>query len=369
MNTRTFLATEDTEEKLFLPFSALSVSSVAHWSRFSFLLLPALLAACGTQAPRPVDERGEAPIAAVPPAPTSAPAAKKPGPPTKFGGGYKDDGPGDGPAVDPDTIPDAVPKAEPLHRFANNPYSVFGRDYKPLRELKPYKARGIGSWYGRRYHGQKTSSGEIYDMYAMTAAHPVLPIPSYARVTNPANGKSVVVRINDRGPFHAGREIDLSWTAAYKLGYTGQGSTLVEVESVFPGQLPAVVQTPPSRDTAPGFAGGITSAPAPHREDEADPIVRLAAAEPEPPLPPLPQVQDGRGHFLQLGAFGNRDNAEALRMRLARELGELSGRLVVQSGGGLFRVQLGPWPDAAAAQLAGVRLRESFGMAPVVVQR
>jgi rare lipoprotein A len=102
------------------------------------------------------------------------------------------------------------------------------------------------------------------------------------------------------------------------------------------------------------------------REDGADPIAGLAAAEPEPPLP---QLQDWRGHFLQLGAFGNRDNAEALRMRLARELGELSGKLVVQASGGLFRVQLGPWPNAAAAQLAGVRLRESFGMAPMVVQR
>ena len=310
-------------------------------------LLPFFLAACGGQPPRAVDERGAAPAPAVPPAPTSSSAAKKPVPPAKFGGGYKDDGPGDGPAVDPDTIPDAVPKPEPLHRFANNPYSVFGRDYKPLRELKPYKGRGIGSWYGRRYHGQKTSSGEIYDMYAMTAAHPILPIPSYVRVTNPANGKSVVVRINDRGPFHAGREIDLSWTAAYKLGYTGQGSTLVEVESVLPGQLPAV-------------------ALAPRRAEEDDPIVRLAAAESEPPLP---QMEDGRGHFLQLGAFGNRDNAEALRARLARELGDLSGKLTVQARGGLFRVQLGPWPDAAAAQLEGVRLRESFGMAPVVVQR
>jgi rare lipoprotein A len=310
------------------------------------LLLLAFLAACGTQALRPVDDRGAAPAAAVPPAPTPAPAAKKPAP-AKFGGGYKDDGPGDGPAIDPDTIPDAVPRAEPLHRFANNPYSALGRDYVPLRELKPYKARGIGSWYGRRYHGQKTSSGEIYDMYAMTAAHPVLPIPSYVRVTNPANGKSVVLRVNDRGPFHAGREIDLSWTAAYKLGYTGQGSTLVEVESVLPGQLSAV-------------------APAPRPEDAADPIARLAAAEPEPPLP---QVQDARGHYLQLGAFGNRDNAEALRARLARELGELSGKLVVQASGSLYRVQLGPWPDATAAQLAGVRLRESFGMAPLVVQR
>lgn len=323
------------------------------------------LAACGTQTSRPVEDRGEAP-AAVPPAPTSAPAAKKPGAPAKFGGGYKDDGPGDGPAVDPDTIPDAIPRAEPLHRFANNPYSALGRDYVPLRELKPYKARGIGSWYGRRYHGQKTSSGEIYDMYAMTAAHPILPIPSYVRVTNPANGKSVVVRVNDRGPFHAGREIDLSWTAAWKLGYTGQGSTLVDVESVLPGQLPAVAQGPSARDTAPASAGGISSAPSPRREDGEDPIARLAAAEPEPPLP---QVQDGRGHFLQLGAFGNRDNAEALRSRLARELGELSAKLAVQASGGLYRVQLGPWPDAAAAQLAGARLRESLGMVPLVVQR
>jgi rare lipoprotein A len=324
-----------------------------------------MLAACGTQAPRPVDDRSGTP-AAMSPAPTLKPEAKRPGAPAKFGGGYKDDGPGDGPAIDPDTISDAVPKPEPLHRFANNPYSVLGRDYVPLRALKPYRGYGIGSWYGRRYHGQKTSSGEIYDMYGMTAAHPILPIPSYVRVTNPANGKSVVVRINDRGPFHAGREIDLSWTAAYKLGYLDRGSSPVEVESVFPGEQRAVVQTPPARDSAPGSAGGIPSAPASRRGDADDPIARMAAAEPEPPLP---QVQDTRGHFLQLGAFGNRDNAESLRARLARELGELAGKLVVQSAGKLFRVQLGPWPDAAAAQRAGVDLREVLGMAPVVVQR
>jgi len=320
--------------------------------RPALLLLPLLVAACGTQAPRPVTDRGETPGAAVPPAPTFASAAKKPVSPAKFGGGYKDDGPGDGPAVDPDTIPDAVPKPEPLHRFANKPYSVFGRDYVPLREHKPYKGRGIGSWYGKRYHGQKTSSGEIYDMYAMTAAHPILPIPSYVRVTNPANGRAVVVRVNDRGPFHAGREIDLSWTAAFKLGYVGQGSTLVEVESVLPGQTPATLV--PAR------------APSSPAASEDDPIAKLAVAEPEPALP---EVRDERGHFLQLGAFGNRDNAEALRARLARELGDLAEKLVVQSAGKLFRVQLGPWPDAAAAQQAGGRLRESFGMTPVVVQR
>lgn len=267
-------------------------------------------------------------------------------PAIKYSGGfYQDDGPGDRPPEDIEAIPDAVPKFEPLHRFANNPYSVLGRDYVPLRELQPYKARGIGSWYGRKFHGQKTSSGEPYDMYGMTAAHPTLPIPSYVRVSNPANGRSVVVRVNDRGPFHSGRLIDLSWTAAYKLGYIGTGSTVVEVESVLPGQ---------------------TLAAAPASGVDEDPIAKLAAADPEPPLP---QVQDLRGHFLQLGAFGNRDNAEALRARLARELGNLAEKLVVQSAGKLFRVQLGPWPDAAAAQLAGGRLRESFGMTPLVVQR
>jgi rare lipoprotein A len=316
-------------------------------------LLALLLAACGTQAPRPVIDRAEGVPAAVSPTLTSAGETKKPQPSIRYSGGfYKDDGPGDQVPADIEAIPDAVPKFEPLHRFANNPYSVFGRDYVPLRTLQPYRARGIGSWYGRKFHGQKTSSGEPYDMYGMTAAHPTLPIPSYVRVSNPANGRSVVVRINDRGPFHAGREIDLSWTAAYKLGYIGSGSTVVEVESVLPGQTLAAA-APPAQPTPPQTV-------------DDDPIAKLAAAEAEPPLP---QVQDARGHFLQLGAFGNRDNAEALRARLTRELGELAGKLVVQSAGKLFRVQLGPWPDAAAAQLAGGRLRESFGMAPVIVQR
>ncbi len=321
-------------------------------NRLCLFSLTLTLAACGTQVPRPVIDRADVPEVAVPPAPTPATVAKKPASPVKFSGGYKDDGPGDNPP-DVDAIPDAVPRVEPLHRFANKPYSALGRDYAPLREYKPYKGRGIGSWYGRRYHGQKTSSGEIYDMYGMTAAHPILPIPSYARVTNTANGRAVVVRINDRGPFHAGREIDLSWTAAAKLGYVGQGSALVEVESVLPGQALAAAPVPVSPSVA---------RPAP----EDDPIARFAAAEPEPPLP---QVQDARGHFLQLGAFGNRDNAESLRTRLARELGDLAGKLVVQSTGNLFRVQLGPWPDAAAAQLASARLRDTLGMSPVVVQR
>jgi len=161
----------------------------------------------------------------VPPPPSSAPAK---------GAYYKDDGPGVKPPPDLAAIPDAVPRAEPLHRFANRPYQVFGKDYVPAAHLAPFRQTGVGSWYGRRYHGASTSSGERYDMYAMTAAHPTLPIPSYARVTNLANGRSVVVRINDRGPFHSERIIDLSYTAAWKLGYVDAGSARLEVESLLP---------------------------------------------------------------------------------------------------------------------------------------
>ena len=149
------------------------------------------------------------------------------------GGYYKDDGPGEKP---PAQVADAVPRAEPLHKFANRPYRAMGREYVPMTSLQPFRQRGVASWYGKRYHGQKTSSGELYDMYAMSAAHPTLPIPSYARVTNLANGKSVVVRINDRGPFLHGRVIDLSYAAAHKLGYIGAGQAQVEVESIIPGR-------------------------------------------------------------------------------------------------------------------------------------
>ena len=150
------------------------------------------------------------------------------------GGYYKDDGPHERPPANLDRVADAVPRSEPLHKFANRPYKALGKQYVPMTSLQPFRERGLASWYGKRYHGQKTSSGEVYDMYQMTAAHPTLPIPSYARVTSTKNGKSVVVRINDRGPFHAQRVIDLSYVAAHKLGYIQAGQAQVEVESVMP---------------------------------------------------------------------------------------------------------------------------------------
>jgi len=151
------------------------------------------------------------------------------------GGGYfRGDGPPARPPANLAAIPDAVPRTEPLARGGNKPYVVNGRRYVPDVSGQPYRARGMASWYGQKYHGNKTSMGETYNMYAMTAAHPTLPLPSYARVTRSDTGASVVVRINDRGPFVAGRIIDLSYAAAYKLGMLGTGTAQVLVERIVP---------------------------------------------------------------------------------------------------------------------------------------
>lgn len=149
----------------------------------------------------------------------TGPRARQDGPPTASG-------------PDLAAIPDAVPRVEPVRAGGpNKPYRVLGRDYVPLPADAPYRARGLASWYGRAFHGRPTASGEPYDMYAMSAAHPTLPIPSYARVRNPANGRSVIVRINDRGPFAEGRIVDLSYAAAARIGVL-RGVAPVEVERI-----------------------------------------------------------------------------------------------------------------------------------------
>ncbi len=344
--------------------------------------LTLLLAGCGSQPARPVIDRAERPAAQSPKTGSPTVAAAKPlaSPPKRGGGYYQDDGPGENApsAAELEAIPDAEPKVEPMHRFANKPYAVFGRDYVPMTRPGPYKAQGIGSWYGRKFHGQKTSSGEIYDMFGMTAAHPTLPIPSYVRVTNPANGQSVIVRVNDRGPFHSGRLIDLSYTAAWKLGYIGNGSTFVEVESVMPGDT--LLASRPA--TANGQAmPALIATRTPNGTDD-DPIALLAQqqtpATAEIPAAlrpaPLPESRDSHGVYLQLGAFGNPENAENLKARLERELAgltnaaEFANKLGIQPRAGIYRLQLGPWRDHVEAQRIADRLREAFDLKPVVVR-
>src|SRR5260221_14069129 len=192
--------------------------------RLCLLILISLLAGCGSS-PRKSDG---------------------PGPTSAKGGYYMDDGPGDRHPPDLDKIPDAMPRSEPLNRFANRPYQQFGKEFVPLAAVQPFRQRGMASWYGRRYHGQKTSVGEVYDMYKMSAAHPTLPIPSYARVTNVKNGRRVVVRINDRGPFLGGGVIDFCLRAANRLGYIQARSAEVEGGCNVPGAAPQTKNTVPN---------------------------------------------------------------------------------------------------------------------------
>jgi len=285
------------------------------------LALLLLVAGCSTVS-RPVERPT--------PAPTPAPA---PAPSTK-GGDYKDDGPGANPPADLAGIPDAIPRSEPLHRYANRPYQALGKNYVPMTRAAPFRQSGIGSWYGRRFHGSPTSSGEKYDMYAMTAAHPTLPIPSYVRVTNPANGRRVVVRVNDRGPFHADRVIDLSYAAAWKLGYVEAGSARVEVESLLPG---APVTVPELTTVA-----------------VAAPDVKVAGAA------------DIR---VQLGAFSSREAAENLRSRMQKELSWVADSMQVVPGGSMFRLQLGPYRTQDEARSVADRIQAELGLRPVIVGR
>ncbi len=212
------------------------------------------------------------------------------------GGYYEDDGPEARPPADVANVPDAVPKVEPRSATGNNPYSVYGISYSPLTDTQGYRERGIASWYGKKFHNKRTSSGEPYDMYAMTAAHKTLPLPSYARVRNLQNGRSVVVRVNDRGPFLHNRLIDLSYAAAARLGILGTGTGVVEVEAVSPeepGTQVAQVKTYPLQVIAPA----------------------VAAEE----LPASPATAANPKLYLQVGAFTLWDNAVTLRNRLERE--------------------------------------------------
>jgi len=288
---------------------------------------------------------------------------------TRPGGYYKDDGPGGRPPASLDGIADAKPRVEPLHRSANNPYFAFGRKYVPYKTLRPYRERGTASWYGRKFHGHPTSSGERYDMYAMSAAHTVLPIPSYARVTNLANGRSVVVRINDRGPFYSGRIIDLSYAAAYKLGYASIGSAKVEVEAIIQGTS----ARSSSRRTEVSAAGAKPAAAA-AVPSAAEPVEAGAAPALDSPQTKhidadIPMAVDPRGVYLQLGAFSTHENAEDMRARIYRQLAWLSDAIEIRPNGNLYRLHLGPYPDRAAAMEMAGRIRSSLELTPVVVVR
>jgi rare lipoprotein A len=284
------------------------------------------------------------------------------------GGYYQDDGPEDNPPSNLLDVPDAELKVEPLSKWANRPYSVFGKRYTPILHSEPFRQRGVATWYGKKFHGQRTASGELYDMYKMTAAHPTLPIPSYARVTSLDSGKVVVVRINDRGPFHSSRVIDVSYTAALKLGLLGKGSHQVEVERLLPGD-PARIAT--ARRAAASAADALPPPPAVAAlmlEDRVE--LASAALVPESVPAPQPAATDARtGEFyLQLGAYSRVAAAEDMAQRM-RQADPEAGPIDVVRTGGLHRLYSGPFATRDAARQALRELPPELGFKPLIIKR
>jgi rare lipoprotein A len=277
----------------------------------------------------------------------------------------------------PDTVPDAVPRIEPRARYGNPPfYDVFGKRYYVLSSSVGFWERGVASWYGPGFHKVRTSIGEPYDMYAMTAAHKTLPLPAYVRVTNLQNGRSVVVRVNDRGPFVGNRIIDLSYTAAAKLDMLRNGTAMVDVRTIDPMTPP--VFTASTAPVAPVGAGPAVATPAAASPPTAAPaaaaltVVPFADASPATPQPPVPQpatapgatpvqssataVQSGAAGasftrsplFIQAGAFSDPANAERMAEKLrSGNLGKVFVREDVIAGRRMYRVRIGPVPDVA----------------------
>ena len=387
-----------------------------------------LLAGCQTPAPAPAEGAATAAARTARAPVANAPAALTPVlPPAGSGRGgyYLDDGPGDAPPPNLEAVPDAQPRIEPYSSRGNRPYVVFGTTYTPVTDNLPMTQRGTGSWYGKKFHGQKTSSGELYDMYKMSAAHPTLPIPSYARVTNLKNGRQVIVRVNDRGPFHSSRIIDLSYTAALKLGYIGHGSAQLEVERLLPDDIarinnaaraekvalkdgaappqsalpsaqsvlvsspappaPPAAQVPPIKSTAalsldeflaqqaapaqpatmPAAASAFTSLPV------LAPTLTVAALMPDagPLTPGGPEAILTPGFYLQFGAYAQSANAEQLRQQLLQQWPQGLPLPVVHQGGAVVRLYSGPFSNRAEALQAAARLADRPLMKPLIVQR
>jgi rare lipoprotein A len=346
------------------------------------------------------------------------------------GGYYQDDGPGESPPPNLWQTPDAEPKLEPLSKSASKAYAVFGKTYTPITDERPFRQRGVGSWYGKKFHGQRTSSGERYDMYKMTAAHPILPIPSYARITSLETGKAVVVRINDRGPFHANRVVDMSYTAALKLGLLGKGSHEIEIERILPDEIarmqrtgasvgervavsgigaapmvstataspvvPVVpiqpaqfvlpvtqaVSAPPTRlatsatergtgpDQIDQLALNLTRSDSLASAPNSSEVARLLPAAVPASIPvPLSAEVGKSGFYLQLGAYSQPGNAETVRAKLSSKWqGSWPSPQVVQAGN-VYRLFSGPFETRAQAFDVAQQMQNDGLGKVLVVQR
>ena len=317
------------------------------------------------------------------------------GPPGERPGRSDRDGAPERPPADLAKVPDAEPRVEPIRQGGpNKPYVVLGQGYEPLSGDVSFRQRGVASWYGTKFHGRRTASGEVYSMYGMTAAHRTLPIPSYARVREVRTGQEVIVRINDRGPFHGNRVIDLSYTAAAKLGFLGKGSTEVEIERLTFEQIrtgqwrsgtmlaqagePLLATAQSAQQAAPEpFEDPIMALAS--RLEGARPVADAGEAGPrgtEPLMAKPAQEAQGRayttvtkGFWVQLAAFSQRAGVDAFQKRVADEMGHLSPLLAVFHEGAVFRLQAGPYTAREEAQAVAQRVRDGLRLVPMVVER
>jgi rare lipoprotein A len=260
-------------------------------------------------------------------------STNRPGKPDS-GGFYGGDRPPTYGQRDFDKIPDAIPRVEPLSRTGNSPYKALGKSYTPLKSSRGYVKRGVASWYGTKFHGRRTSSGESYDMWGMTAAHPVLPLPTYVEVSNLETGKKIVVKVNDRGPFLHGRIIDLSFAAAHKLGIADKGTGRVEVRAIDPG-------------TFPGTDNQVHNTWNPEKVEN----------------------QGSRNYYIQVGAFSSIDNAMNMRDIIVRQgytvYPKTSQQMIAQ--GQPYRVKTGPISTLESALQSQYALEKLLGQKLVLI--
>lgn len=359
--------------------------SAGHKSKFFFaswslVLLSVVFSGCSSSPKIKAPAEQRKPVANIPIAKPGNVAPDLPKANSGRGGYYKDDGPGDNPPMDLESIVDPIPVLEAFSRSGNKPYVVFGKTYTPITDsTTPFKQRGVASWYGKKFHGQKTSSGELYDMYKITAAHPTLPIPSYARVTNVDNGKQIIVRINDRGPFHSTRIIDLSYTAALKLGYLGKGSSVMEVERLLPADIEKMAENRQNQPAPPALANPnreLIGAPAVAKQEiKMDEISldELIAAQENKPVEKLTATLASPSQmpvfYIQFGAFAIRANAEASLSSLKTKLENRLPDFDIIEQGSLYRLISGPFNSRAEATTAMLQNGEIAGFKALIVQR
>ncbi len=351
----------------------------SHLNLPGILLLTSLLAACNSSMPprqtspsqppaaktTPIERSTPRPQASAPSAPTiMGPRIINIDPKPEFQGNATD-------GIDPN-IPletSVTPRLDPIVKSTTKPYIVNGETISPMTAINtPFTETGHASWYGKKFHGRKTASGEVYDMFKLSAAHKTLPIPSYVRVTNLTNRKSVIVRVNDRGPFGRPRIIDLSYAAAKQLDIIQHGSSQVEISLIDPTQ-PTI--TPVSNESVQVTREIIPSesAGSPASATALSPANTTTTGNTSATPSTSANGPEASGFYIQVGAFGQEENADRLQKRIFAAIPETQTLLNKVYNGKLFQVVLGPYPDHALAAQAASQMRDQLQLPALIFSR